>query len=135
MSELTHLRGSTLDPGSKNRLMPGSARHFPETSLFGRFARAICEAACLPRKELFEEGISESRMYLDPSAPGVEDIIDQIIAGVRSSCTYAGAVTIDTAARTVLEGRELPVGAITALIGGPFFLFLLRTSQRRAFAS
>lgn len=41
----------------------------------------------------------------------------------------------DTAARTVLDGRELPVGAITALIGGPFFLLLLRTSQRRAFAS
>jgi IMP dehydrogenase len=46
------------------------------------------------RKELFEEGISASRMYLDPDRPGVEDIIDQIVAGVRSSCTYAGAATI-----------------------------------------
>jgi len=46
------------------------------------------------RKELFEEGISTSRMYLDPDRPGVEDIIDQIIAGLRSSCTYAGAVSI-----------------------------------------
>ena len=45
----------------------------------------------LARKELFEEGISSSRMYLDPRRPGVEDIIDQIVAGVRSSCTYAGA--------------------------------------------
>ena len=26
-----------------------------------------------------------------PSGPGVEDLIDSIIAGVRSSCTYAGA--------------------------------------------
>ncbi len=43
------------------------------------------------RKELFEEGISTSRMYLDPERPGVEDIIDQIVAGVRSACTYAGA--------------------------------------------
>ena len=42
------------------------------------------------RKELFEEGISSSRMYLDPARPGVEDIIDQIVAGVRSACTYAG---------------------------------------------
>ena len=33
------------------------------------------------RKELFEEGISTSRMYLDPERPGVEDIIDQIVAG------------------------------------------------------
>ncbi|MDQ3390243.1 MAG: GuaB1 family IMP dehydrogenase-related protein [Actinomycetota bacterium] len=46
------------------------------------------------KKELFEEGISASRMYLDPERPGVEDIIDQIVAGLRSSCTYAGASTI-----------------------------------------
>jgi IMP dehydrogenase len=46
------------------------------------------------RKELFEEGISTSRMYLDPDRPGVEDIIDQIVAGLRSSCTYAGASSI-----------------------------------------
>ena len=46
------------------------------------------------KKELFEEGISTSRMYLDPIRPGVEDIIDQIVAGVRSACTYAGARTI-----------------------------------------
>ncbi len=46
------------------------------------------------RKELFEEGISTSRMYLDPERPSVEDIIDQIVAGLRSSCTYAGAATI-----------------------------------------
>lgn len=46
------------------------------------------------RKELFEEGISSSRMYLDEHRPSVEDIIDQIISGVRSSCTYAGASNI-----------------------------------------
>ena len=49
----------------------------------------------LARKELFEEGISSSRMYLDPRRPGVEDIIDQIVAGVRSACTYAGAGDLD----------------------------------------
>jgi IMP dehydrogenase len=43
------------------------------------------------RKSLFEEGISTSRMYLDPNRPGVEDLVDEIISGVRSSCTYAGA--------------------------------------------
>lgn len=47
------------------------------------------------RKELFEEGISTSRMYLDPDRPGVEDLLDQIVAGVRSSCTYAGARSSD----------------------------------------
>jgi IMP dehydrogenase len=47
------------------------------------------------RKELFEEGISTSRMYLDPERPSVEDIIDQIVAGLRSACTYAGAANIE----------------------------------------
>jgi len=46
------------------------------------------------RKGLYEEGISSSRMYLDPARPGVEDLLDQISAGVRSACTYAGAATL-----------------------------------------
>ncbi|MEK8108094.1 IMP dehydrogenase [Micromonospora sp. M12] len=33
------------------------------------------------RKAVFEEGISSARMYLDPTRPGVEDLIDEIIAG------------------------------------------------------
>ncbi|MDH3498979.1 MAG: GuaB1 family IMP dehydrogenase-related protein [Acidimicrobiia bacterium] len=47
------------------------------------------------RKEMFEEGISESRMYLDQATPSVEDILDRIVSGVRSACTYAGATSID----------------------------------------
>ncbi|WP_152186035.1 GuaB1 family IMP dehydrogenase-related protein [Segeticoccus rhizosphaerae] len=46
------------------------------------------------RSALFEEGISSSRMYLDPARPGVEDLIDSIVSGVRSSCTYAGAASV-----------------------------------------
>jgi iron complex transport system permease protein len=38
-------------------------------------------------------------------------------------------VACDTLARTLLGGRELPVGAITALAGGPLFLWLLRRHQ------
>lgn len=34
-------------------------------------------------------------------------------------------VVCDTLARTVLAPRELPVGVVTALVGGPFFLLLL----------
>jgi IMP dehydrogenase len=47
------------------------------------------------RKALFEEGISASRMFLDPDRPGVEDLIDSIVAGVRSACAYAGASNLD----------------------------------------
>jgi GMP reductase len=46
------------------------------------------------RKALFDEGISSGRQYLDPQRPGVEDLIDSIVAGVRSSCTYAGATNL-----------------------------------------
>ncbi len=38
-------------------------------------------------------------------------------------------VLCDTAARSLLPGRELPVGAVTALAGGPLFLVLLRRGQ------
>jgi len=33
----------------------------------------------------------------------------------------------DTAARTLISPNELPVGVISAFVGAPFFLFLLRT--------
>ena len=39
-------------------------------------------------------------------------------------------VLADTVARTLLGGGELPVGAVTALAGGPMFLWLLRRRQR-----
>ncbi|HEX6235615.1 MAG TPA: iron ABC transporter permease [Acidimicrobiales bacterium] len=41
-------------------------------------------------------------------------------------------ILADLAARTVIAPSELPVGVITALLGGPFFLFLLRHEGRRA---
>jgi iron complex transport system permease protein len=40
-------------------------------------------------------------------------------------------VICDAIARTILNGRELPVGAITALAGGPLFLWLLRRYHQR----
>ncbi len=32
----------------------------------------------------------------------------------------------------IVDGRELPVGAVTALLGGPLFILLLRRSQSRS---
>jgi len=37
----------------------------------------------------------------------------------------------DTIARTVVAPAEIPVGVVTALIGGPFFLYLLMTRKYR----
>ncbi|WP_059008409.1 GuaB1 family IMP dehydrogenase-related protein [Streptomyces specialis] len=62
------------------------------------------------RKGLFEEGISTSRMFLDPARPGVEDLIDSIIAGVRSSCTYAGAATLEEFAANAVVGVQSAAG-------------------------
>ncbi|MEO6088215.1 MAG: GuaB1 family IMP dehydrogenase-related protein [Umezawaea sp.] len=72
------------------------------------------------RKGLFEEGISTSRMWLDPVRPSVEDLLDAITAGVRSSCTYAGAENLEAfheravlgvqSAAGFAEGRPLPGG-------------------------
>jgi IMP dehydrogenase len=62
------------------------------------------------KKELFEEGISSSRMYLDPQRPGVEDIIDQIVAGLRSSCTYAGAATLEEFHERAVVGVQSSAG-------------------------
>jgi IMP dehydrogenase len=62
------------------------------------------------RKELFEEGISTSRMYLDSDRPGVEDIVDQIVAGVRSACTYAGASNINEFHERAVVGIQSAAG-------------------------
>ena len=72
------------------------------------------------RKALFEEGISTSRMGLDPDRGGVEDLIDHITSGVRSTCTYVGAANLtDLHDRAVVgvqstagfaEGHPLPLG-------------------------
>ena len=62
------------------------------------------------RKSLFEEGISSSRMYINSARPGVEDLIDEIIAGLRSSCTYSGA-------KNLVEFNEKAVIGIQSAAG------------------
>lgn len=42
------------DPSSRSRLKSHDLARFPEETLFHRIARVICEANCLPRKELYE---------------------------------------------------------------------------------
>ena len=72
------------------------------------------------RKALFEEGISSSRMSVDPARGGVEDLLDHITSGVRSTCTYVGAATLPELHEKVVlgvqsaagfaEGHPLPTG-------------------------
>jgi IMP dehydrogenase len=73
-----------------------------------RFERL--DAYDLARKELFAEGISSSKIYLDPLRPSVEDLLDMITTGLRSSFTYAGA-------RSVVEFRERALVGIQSAAG------------------
>jgi iron complex transport system permease protein len=41
-------------------------------------------------------------------------------------------ILADLAARTVVSPEEIPVGAVTAVLGGPFFLYLLRRERATA---
>jgi IMP dehydrogenase len=82
------------------------------TAADGAFDRA--------RKALFEEGISSSKMALDPVRGGVEDLLDHITSGVRSTCTYVGAANLAELHEKVVlgvqsaagfaEGHPLPTG-------------------------
>ena len=105
--------GTYESPG--DLLHDGEGRAYKES--FGMAsARAVAnrtrEAGGFERARLalFEEGISTSRMYLDPARPSVEDLIDSITAGVRSSATYAGA-------RTLQEFHDRAVVGIQSVAG------------------
>jgi IMP dehydrogenase len=64
----------------------------------------------LARKTLFAEGISSSRIYLDPLRPSLEDLLDMITSGVRSSLTYAGARTLAEFHERALVGIQSAAG-------------------------
>ncbi|MFS0867919.1 GuaB1 family IMP dehydrogenase-related protein [Microbacterium sp. 179-B 1A2 NHS] len=100
---------------------PGELRADPEGRVYkeswgmastkavqGRFGRL--DAFERARKELFAEGISSSRIYLDPLRPSVEDLVDMITAGVRSSFTYAGAATVPEFAERATVGLQSAAG-------------------------
>jgi len=114
--------GTTEAPGTLNtdadgRLYKESWGMASTKAVQVRFDRL--DAYELARKTLFAEGISSSRIYLDPLRPSVEDLLDMITSGVRSSFTYAGATSVSDfhekahvglqSAAGYEEGKALPV--------------------------
>jgi IMP dehydrogenase len=73
-----------------------------------RFERL--DAYELARKTLFAEGISSSKIYLDPLRPSIEDLLDMITSGLRSSFTYAGASSVDDFHHKALVGIQSAAG-------------------------
>ena len=61
----------------------------------------------------------------------------RLIVGARNgrllpaSCLFGALLLLlaDDAARILAEPREIPVSIVTALVGGPFFLYLLRRGR------
>ncbi|MEB4614193.1 GuaB1 family IMP dehydrogenase-related protein, partial [Leucobacter sp. M11] len=111
---------------------PGELRFGPDGSAYKTNFGMASEAAVRARfarldpferakKLLFSEGISESRIAVDPQHPSVEDVIDRIVAGVRSACTYAGARTLtefrDRAVYGVQSASGYAEGQAKAIIG------------------
>jgi IMP dehydrogenase len=64
----------------------------------------------LARKTLFAEGISSSKIYLDPLRPSVEDLLDMITSGVRSALSYAGAANLSEFHSRALVGIQSAAG-------------------------
>lgn len=59
--------------------------------------------------------------------PGHRLLLPASVLGGAVLLTFA-----DLAARTLIEFADLPIGMLTALIGGPYFFYLLRRSRREA---
>jgi len=109
----TWLAGTHESPG--DMLVDADGRRYKEcfgmASARAVSARTARESAYdRARKALFEEGISTAKTYLDPQRPGVEDILDTIVAGVRSACTYAGAANLVEFHERAVLGRQTPSG-------------------------
>ena len=57
----------------------------------------------------------------------------RLLVPAAALCGAIFLAAADTAARTVMAPTELPVGVITALCGGPFFLWLYRRQRGRTY--
>jgi IMP dehydrogenase len=97
-----------LDIDAEGRVYKESWGMASTKAVQGRFERL--DPYELARKTLFAEGISSSRIYLDPLRPSLEDLLDMITSGVRSSFTYAGARNLQEFAERALVGIQSAAG-------------------------
>jgi IMP dehydrogenase len=98
----------TLETDDAGRLYKESWGMASTKAVHDRFDRL--DPYELARKTLFAEGISSSKIYLDPLRPSVEDLLDMITSGVRSSLTYAGASNLTEFHERALVGIQSAAG-------------------------
>ncbi|MBI4955716.1 MAG: GuaB1 family IMP dehydrogenase-related protein [Myxococcales bacterium] len=62
------------------------------------------------KKGFFREGISTSRIYLEPGREGVGDLVTEIITGLQSTFSYVGAANATELYQKVVVGVQSPGG-------------------------
>ncbi|WP_437678376.1 GuaB1 family IMP dehydrogenase-related protein [Sorangium sp. So ce131] len=62
------------------------------------------------KKAFFREGISTSRIYIREGRESVGAILIEMITGVQSACTYAGATNLDELHEKAVIGVQTPSG-------------------------
>lgn len=97
-----------LETDDRGRLYKESWGMASTKAVHDRFDRL--DAYELARKTLFAEGISSSRIFVDPLRPSIEDLLDMITSGLRSSLTYAGAATLPEFSDRALVGIQSAAG-------------------------
>ena len=62
------------------------------------------------RHDTYQNRAKTGEVSPNPKGPSVEDLIDEIISGVRSACTYAGARSLDEFAERAVLGIQTAAG-------------------------
>ena len=62
------------------------------------------------RKKYFEEGVSESKIYLREGELSAEDLIDKFTSGLRSALAYTGASNLEEFYEKAVVGVQTPAG-------------------------
>ena len=91
---------------SRARLTRHDRGRFPGESLFDRLGRALCEAECLPRKELFEAWEMAKRVRRHLRGRRVVDI-----AGGHGLLAHALLLLDDSSPSAVVVDRSVPASA------------------------
>lgn len=100
--------GLSFDPGSKVRLTHHDLGRFPGDTLFDRLGRAVCDAGCLPRKELFEAWEVARRVRRLFRGGRVVDL-----AGGHGLLAHALLLLDDSSPEALVVERVIPASAQT----------------------
>ena len=100
--------GRSFSHGSKNRLTAHDLDRFTTDSLFDRIARAVCEAGCLPRKELYEAWEVARRTRRRLRGGRVVDL-----AGGHGLLAHLMLLLDDTSPSAVVVDHAIPPSAAT----------------------